>query len=68
MEKLLEVTEKFFITEEEEVERKIEEYKEHDSALLIDHKVSLKETKTGEYFIVTLKLRYLSLPEAKELI
>lgn len=62
---LLETTEKFFITEETEVDLLIEEYKEKDE-LLIDHKVSLKETKTGSYYIVTMKLRYLSLPEAKE--
>lgn len=62
---LLETTEKFFITEETEVDLLIEEYKEKDE-LLIDHKVSLKETKTGSYYIVTMKLRHLSLSEAKE--
>lgn len=67
MKKLLETTEKFFVTEEAEVDLLIEEYKEKDE-LLIDHKVSLKDTKAGTYYIVTLKLRYLSLPEAKELI
>lgn len=65
MKMLLETTEKFFITDEEEVNLLIEEYKEKDD-LLIDHKVSLKETKTGTYYIVTLKVRSLSLAEAKE--
>lgn len=68
MEKLLEVTEKYIITSEQEVTDKIEEYKNKEEGLLVDHKVSLKETKTGEYYIVTLKLRHLTLPEAKELI
>jgi len=66
MVKILEKTEKFYITEESEVDEIIEEYKEHKDGLLIDHKVSYKETKDNIYYIVTLKMRYLTLAEAKE--
>ena len=63
---LLETTEKFFVTDEFEAESLIEQYKNNQDATLIDHKVSLKENKTGVYYIVTLKLKYKTLSEAKE--
>lgn len=62
---LMEKTEKHFFREEDYAERFIESSKEgeHD---LIDYKLSRKDTKEGEYFIVTLKKRFATLPEAKE--
>lgn len=64
----MEKQEKFFVTEEVEADLLIEEYKNHEEAMLIDHKVSFKETKESDYYIVTLKLRYKTLAEAKETI
>lgn len=63
---LMEKTEKFFVSDEFLVNSLIEEYKNHEEATLVDHKVSLKETKDSTYFIVTLRLRYQTLSEAKE--
>lgn len=63
---LMEKTEKFFVSDEFSAESLVEEYKTSDEGMLIDHKVSFKETKDSTYFIVTLKLRYVTLPEAKE--
>jgi len=63
---LMEKTEKFFVSDEFLVNSLIEEYKNHEEATLVDHKVSLKETKDNTYFIVTLRLRYQTLSEAKE--
>lgn len=62
----LEQTEKFLCGDETEAELFIEKLKENDEAVLIDYKVSKKETKNGEYFVVTTKLRYLTLAEGKE--
>jgi len=62
----MEKTEKFFVSDEFLVNSLIEEYKNHEEATLVDHKVSLKETKDNTYFIVTLRLRYQTLSEAKE--
>ena len=63
---LLETTEKYLVTDEFEVDSMIEEFKRSDVATLVDHKVSLKETKTDSYYIVSLKMRYNTLSEAKE--
>ena len=63
---LMETSTKYLVTDEFLVDSLIEEYKNHAEATLIDHKVSLKETKDSAYFIVTFKLRYKSLSEAKE--
>lgn len=63
---LLETTEKYLVTDEFEVDSMIEEFKQSDVATLVDHKVSLKETKTDSYYIVSLKMRYKTLSEAKE--
>ena len=62
----LETTEKFLITDEFLVDSTIEEYKNTTDGTLIDHKVSLKETKDESYYIVTLKVRHKTLAEAKE--
>lgn len=59
-------TEKFFVTDDYEADMLIEEYERNPDATLIDKKVSLKENKGMIYYIVTLKLRYKSLSEAKE--
>lgn len=67
MQLLMEKTEKFFCTEEDFAEKLIEERKEGiDEGMLIDYKLSIKELKDSTYYIVTLKTRYLTLPEAKE--
>lgn len=62
----MEKTEKFFVTDEFTAENLVEEYKQNQEGMLIDHKVSLKETKENTYYIVVLKTRYVTLPEAKE--
>jgi hypothetical protein len=62
----MEKTEKFFVTDEFLAESLVEEYKQNQEGMLIDHKVSLKETKETTYYIVTLKTRYTTLSEAKE--
>lgn len=62
----MEKTEKFFVADEFTAENLVEEYKQNQEGMLIDHKVSLKETKENTYYIVVLKTRYVTLPEAKE--
>lgn len=63
---LLDKTEKYFFTDEIKAEDLIEERKKEVEGQLIDYKLSIKETKQGTYFIVTLKTRYKTLTEAKE--
>jgi hypothetical protein len=63
---LLETTHKFLVTDEFLVDSMLEEYKKNTEATLIDHKVSLKESKDSSYYIVMVKLRYKTLAEAKE--
>lgn len=62
----MEKTEKFFVADEFTAENLVKEYKQNQEGMLIDHKVSLKETKENTYYIVVLKTRYVTLPEAKE--
>lgn len=69
METLMEKTEKFICGQEDYADKLIEKYRDDQSDYtLVDWKTTRKETKEGEYFIVTLKSRYYTLPEAKELI
>ena len=69
MDILMERTEKFMCASEDYAEKLVEKYKaEQDEYTLIDWKLTRKETKEGEYFIVTLKARYKTLAEAKDLI
>lgn len=64
---LMERTEKFMCTDEDFAENLVEEYKANQETFtLVDWKVTRKETKDSEYFIVTLKCRYQTLAEAKE--
>lgn len=63
---LMEKTKKFAVSTEQEVDFFIDKYKNIEEGLLVDHKVSYKDTKDGDYFIVTIKVRYLTLAEAKE--
>lgn len=64
---LMEETFKFMCSSEDTAEKLVESTKNDDSkGLLIDWKLTRKETKDGEYFIVTLKTRHKTLTEAKE--
>ena len=64
---LMERTEKFMCRDEDYAEKLVEKYKEEQGEyMLVDWKLTRKETKEGEYFIVTLKTRYFTLTEAKE--
>lgn len=65
MELKMETTNKFFCIEEDIAEQMVEKAKNDEEGTLVDWKISRKETKDGEYFIVTLKTRYLTLTEAK---
>ena len=62
---LMEKTEKFFVNSEEESVALIQERKNSSNGILIDYKVSEKETKEGLYYIVVLKTRYATLQECK---
>ena len=62
----MEKTEKFFCKEEDFAEKLIEERKESNEGMLIDYKLTTKELKDSTYYIVTLKIRYKTLTEAKE--
>ena len=65
---LMERTEKFMCADEDFAEKLVEEYKANQETFtLVDWKVTRKETKEGEYFIVTLKSRYKTLTEAKDM-
>lgn len=66
MAELLEQVEKFITVLEDEAENLVETYKQKQDCVLVDWKISRKETKESEYFIVTLKTRFLTLTEAKE--
>ena len=69
MEILLEKTEKFMCGDEDYAEKLVEKYKSNQGDyILVDWKLTRKETKEGEYFIVTLKSRFKTLAEAKDLI
>ena len=64
---LMEKTEKFMCRDEDLAEKLVEKYKEEQGEyVLVDWKLTRKETKEGEYFIATLKTRYFTLTEAKE--
>lgn len=65
---LMEVTEKFFFTEEEEATQLIEKRKENVDGYLIEHKLTERETKSGTYFILVLKTRFGTLKEKQELL
>lgn len=65
MEFLMEKTEKFICASEDYAEKLVESYKDAEETL-IDYKISYKETKDMDYYIVTIKVRYLTLAEAKE--
>lgn len=68
MEILMEKTEKFMVSAEDFSEKLVQRYKDNqDGYILVDWKITRKETKEGEYFIVTLKSRYKTLTEAKDL-
>ena len=63
----MERTEKFMCPDEDFAEKLVESYKEDQGEyLLVDWKLTRKETKDGEYFIVVLKTRYKTLAEAKD--
>lgn len=69
MEILMEKTEKYICGAEDYAERLVAKFKDEQSIyLLVDWKISRKETKEGEYFIVVVKLRYKTLAEAKEMV
>lgn len=69
MEIIMESTEKFMVSAEDYAEALVEKYKANqDEYILVDWKLTRKETKEGEYFIVTLKKRYKTLAEAKEML
>ena len=64
---LMERTEKFMCVDEDLAEKLVESYKQDQGEyLLVDWKLTRKETKDGEYFIVVLKTRYKTLAEAKD--
>jgi hypothetical protein len=66
---LMEETKKYIISDEALVEMFCEAQKEkieEAGGILIDKKITLKETSDSTYFIVTLKSRFLTLPQAKE--
>lgn len=69
MEIIMESTEKFMVSAEDSAEALVERYKANqDEYILVDWKLTRKETKEGEYFIVSLKKRYKTLAEAKEML
>ena len=62
----LEYTKKYLCSDEQEAELFIEKLKNECDGTLVDWKVSRKETKDAEYFIVSIKIRNLTLAEGKE--
>lgn len=69
MEILMEKTEKYICGAEDYAEALVDKFKrEQTDYTLVDWKISRKETKEGEYFIVVVKLRYKTLAEAKEMV
>lgn len=68
MKVLMEETRKYLFNGEEEAEAFVQELKvssESDGAQVIDYKITLKETKDSEFVILTAKVRYLNLADAK---
>ncbi len=63
---LLEFTEKYLFTTEDEAELLVEKKKQNEESVLLDWKISKKETKKGEYCLLTTKERLLTLEQAKE--
>lgn len=68
MEILMEKTEKYICGAEDYAEALVDKFKREQIYTLVDWKISRKETKEGEYFIVVVKLRYKTLAEAKEMV
>lgn len=62
----LERTEKMLVSDLDYAEQIVEEAKAKTDETLVDYKVSYKETKDSEYYIVVLKFRQMTLGEAKE--
>lgn len=64
----MERTEKFMVPAEDLAENLVQRFKDgQEDYILVDWKITRKETKEGEYFIVTLKSRYKTLTEAKDM-
>ena len=63
---ILERTEKHIKLTEEEAEAFVEELKVDSEFTLLDWKIQLKETKESEYYLVSVKMRFRTLAEAKE--
>jgi hypothetical protein len=62
---LMETTRKYFFDSEETAEAFVEQVKETTAGMVIDYKISNKETKDSEYTILTIKERFKTLAEAK---
>jgi|GEM_PF-6090055 len=65
----MEETKKYLINDEEEAELFIQSEKariEEEGGQVIDYKLTVKETKESTFVVLTIKARFLTLPEAKE--
>lgn len=62
----MESTYKYFFNTEEEAELFVEKMKKEDEGVVIDYKISNKETKAAIFTILTIKIRYKTLAEAKD--
>lgn len=62
---LMEESRKYFFSTEDEAINFLEKMKEETTGMIIDYKISNKETKSENYTIMTLKIRYKTLAEAK---
>jgi ribosomal protein L11 len=68
MKVLMEETSKHLFNEEQEAELFVQELKkevEENGAQVVDYKITIKETKDSEFVILTSKVRYLNLTDAK---
>ena len=52
--------------DEIEAELYVEKLKKETEGNVIDYKISIKETKEGEYITLTIKEKFTSLAEAKD--
>lgn len=63
---MMETTCKWMCLSEEEAKAKIAERQIETEGMVIDYKITIKETKESEYIVLTIKERLATLSEAKD--
>ena len=63
---MMETTCKWICLSEDEAKAKIAERQKETDGMVIDYKITIKETKESEYVVLTIKERLATLPEAKD--